>query len=94
MKANCRRRQHSGVSVTHGQNTHANAVAASYLQFSMKAMPGESYPTEDRIRMARHAGPWGVDQLPAYTTTRRAMYSLLNNEQHVAELLSVENNNY
>eukprot|EP00965_Chrysotila_dentata_P118248 3908934-Pleurochrysis_carterae.AAC.1 len=46
---------------------------------------GEGYPTEDYIWMARHAGPWGVDQLPAYTTIQAS--HVLTNEQHVAELL-------
>eukprot|EP00965_Chrysotila_dentata_P004200 135557-Pleurochrysis_carterae.AAC.1 len=31
------------------------------------------------------AGPWGVDQLPAYTTIQAG--HVLTNEQHVAELL-------
>eukprot|EP00965_Chrysotila_dentata_P054107 1795724-Pleurochrysis_carterae.AAC.1 len=47
---------------------------------------GEDYPTEDYIWMAsRHAGSWGVDQLPAYTTIQAGQ--VLSNEQHVAELL-------
>eukprot|EP00965_Chrysotila_dentata_P116987 3866280-Pleurochrysis_carterae.AAC.1 len=66
--------------MSHGQNTHANAVAAGYRQFShggdarplhyvhvwmlAQRAQSEGYPTEDYIWMARHAGPWGVDQLP------------------------------
>eukprot|EP00965_Chrysotila_dentata_P007109 231961-Pleurochrysis_carterae.AAC.1 len=46
---------------------------------------GEGYPTEDYTWMARHAEPWGVDQLPAYTTIQTG-HALIN-EQHVAELL-------
>eukprot|EP00965_Chrysotila_dentata_P119172 3939857-Pleurochrysis_carterae.AAC.1 len=61
--------------MSHGQNTHANAVGAGYRQFShggdarplhyvhvwmlAQRAQGEAYPTEDYIWMARHAGPWG-----------------------------------
>eukprot|EP00965_Chrysotila_dentata_P081220 2681131-Pleurochrysis_carterae.AAC.1 len=61
--------------MSHGQNTHADAVAAGYRQFShggdarllhyvhvwmlAQRAQGEGYPTEDYVWMARHAGPWG-----------------------------------
>eukprot|EP00965_Chrysotila_dentata_P226423 6195403-Pleurochrysis_carterae.AAC.1 len=42
---------------------------------------GEGHPiTEDYNWMTRHAGPWRVGQLPAYTTIQAG--HVLANEQH------------